>query len=297
MVHATNDSAEPTAAGNAAHDQAGSSTRLLSARIKPDARLGATLIGGFIDALFPPVCLACRTPVADADALCTQCWCQIDFIRQPLCDRLGIPLPYDTRPFQAGPATSAGHPAALPPMVSAAAVANPPAYDRARAVAAYGPALQRLIHALKYHDRHDGRRLFGRWMRHAGAELLADADVIVPIPLHRWRLMSRTFNQSAILAGEIARLSGVTYAPLALLRTKPTPSQVGLTGEERRRNVGGAFKVAAIHRHRIAGKRVLLIDDVITTGATCSAAAIALRRANAARVDVLALAIATHTVT
>lgn len=182
-------------------------------------------------------------------------------------------------------------------MISAAAAADPPKYDRARAVATFGPAMQRMVHALKYHDRHEGRRLFGRWMSLAGAELLRDAELIVPVPLHPWRLMARKYNQSAILAHEVSRLSGIPVAPVALVRVKRTPSQVGRTEAERRRNVAGAFAVPRLHRSRIEGRRVLLIDDVITTGATCGAATVALRRAGAARVDVLALALVSHTVT
>jgi ComF family protein len=164
-------------------------------------------------------------------------------------------------------------------------------YDRARAVAVFSSGMQELIHGLKYSDRHDGRRLFGRWLVAAGAELLADADVLVPVPLNRWRLLSRRFNQSALLAQEVARLSGVDYAPLALSRVRATASQVGMTREERRRNVTGAFAVPARAVGQVAGRRIVLVDDVITTGATVQAAARVLKAAGAARVDVLALAV------
>ena len=232
------------------------------------------------DTIVPPVCLGCHAPLAVHDALCAPCWGQIEFIGTPLCDRLGIPLPFET-----GGA-----------MISAAAVANPPDYDRARAVAAFTGTLQKLVHGFKYSDRHDGRRLFGRWLTAAGAALIADADVLVPIPLNRWRLLNRRFNQSAILANEVARLTGVAVSPLALERVKKTTSQVGLTRVERRANVAGAFRVPPAFVATIAGARVLLIDDVITTGATVNAAARALTKAGAAYVDVLALALVTHPV-
>ncbi len=119
----------------------------------------------------PPVCLACREPLAGHDALCPVCWSGVDFIRPPLCDRLGLPMPFDAGGV----------------MVSAAAVADPPPYGRARAVAAYSGQMRELVHALKFNDRHDVRRLFGRWLVEAGKELLADADVVVPVPLSRWR--------------------------------------------------------------------------------------------------------------
>lgn len=232
------------------------------------------------DVVMPPVCVACQAPLALHDALCPTCWGQIDFIGAPLCDRLGIPMPFDT-----GGA-----------MVSAAAVANPPDYDRARAVAEFRGTLQKLIHRFKYSDRHDGRVLFGRWMASAGAALLADCDVIVPIPLNRWRLLGRRYNQSAILANEVSRLTSVVVAPMALARVRPTVRQVGLSIGERQANVAGAFQVPKSARAVVEGRRVLLMDDVITTGATCNSAARALKAAGARQVDVLALAVVSHTV-
>lgn len=199
------------------------------------------------------------------------------FIRPPLCDVLGIPLPFDT----------GGR------MVSAAAVAFPPAYNRARAVAHHSGAMRTLVHQLKYADRHDGRRLMGRWLADAGGELLPGVDVIVPVPLSRLRLVLRHYNQAAVLAGELSRQTGVPADPLLLRRIRMTRSQVGMTRDQRRRNVAGAFHVPDRRRSGLAGRNVLLLDDVITTGATADACARALKRAGAARVDVLALALVT----
>jgi ComF family protein len=140
-----------------------------------------------------------------------------------------------------------------------------------------------------YGDRHEGVALFGRWMATAGAELLDDADVIVPVPLYRSRLWSRRFNQSAMLARAVSRLSGVPVDNFLLARVKRTPSQVGLSPAQRRRNVAGAFRVLR-PRAELAGKHVVVVDDVITTGATADACARVLKRGGAARVDVLALA-------
>jgi ComF family protein len=229
------------------------------------------------DLIVPPVCLSCHAMLASHDAICPGCWGKIEFIRPPLCDRLGIPLPYD----------------AGGTMISAAAVADPPDYDRARAVARFDATVRELIHDLKFRDRHDARRLLGRWMAEAGAALLADADVIVPVPLTRLRLLGRRFNQSAILAHEVSRLAGVRVESLALARTRRTPPQVGLSREQRRRNVAGAFAVPEAAKLLIAGKKVVLIDDVVTTGATARACARTLKRAGAARVDVLSLAMVT----
>lgn len=179
------------------------------------------------------------------------------------------------------------------PMISAAAAADPPIYDRARAVAVFDDVIRHLVHGLKYSDRHESRRLLGRWLVEAGRELFAGTDVIVPVPLTRWRLIRRQFNQAAILAREVAGATGIAMQPQALLKSRTTPPQVGLTREQRRENVRGAFTVSERRRHLIEGRNVLLIDDVITTGATVAACARALKAAGAVRVDVLAVGVVT----
>lgn len=229
------------------------------------------------DLVFPPVCLSCRSALAAHDALCPRCWSKIDFIRPPLCDRLGLPLPYDTGGT----------------MISAAAAADPPDYDRARAVAHFTGVMRELVHDFKFADWHVARKLLSRLLAEAAGGVLEDADVVVPVPLSRRRLMARGFNQSALLAQDLARLSGCVYEPFALVRTRATPRQVGLTRAERKLNVRGAFAVPLRGQTLVAGRKVLLVDDVITTGATCGAAARALKRAGAARVDVVALALVT----
>jgi ComF family protein len=226
------------------------------------------------DLLLPPVCIVCRTRIGAHGLVCGACFSKIDFIAPPLCDRLGVPLPYDT-----GSAN-----------LSAQAIANPPAYDRARAAARYSATMRDLIQDFKYRDRHEGLPLFGRWLAKAGKELLADADLIIPVPLYRLRLWSRRFNQSALLAQMTGKLSGVPVDCFALRRVKATASQVGLTAKQRKRNVAGAFRLAPDAKDRIKGKRLVVIDDVITTGATMEACAKVLKRTGAVRVDVLALA-------
>lgn len=270
MVHISPTTIEPVEA------------ELQAAKASPRPRLrtlAARALARVIDIVTPPICLKCHEPLATQDTLCPACWSTIDFIRLPLCDRLGIPLPYDS-----GAGT-----------LSAQAVATPPLYARARAVARYNGSMRQLIHDLKFHDRHDARRLFGRWMAEAGMSLIADADVIVPVPLHRWKLLKRRFNQSAILSAELSRLTAKVNAPLALVRSRRTVPQLGLTAIQRQQNVKGAFSVPPRQRPAVEGRRVLLVDDVITTGATITAATAALLSAGAARVDVLALAIVTDT--
>ncbi len=231
-------------------------------------------LGAVADLLLPPVCISCRARIETHGLLCGDCFAKIDFIAPPLCARLGVPLPYD-----------AGE-----PCLSAAAIASPPVYDRARAVARYSETMRDLVQSFKYRDRQEGLRLFGRWLTHAGAELLADADLLVPVPLYRSRLWWRRFNQSALLAQGVSQLSGVPADCFLLKRVRRTASQVGLSAEQRRRNVAGAFKVDPDRRKSLKGRSVVVVDDIVTTGATAEACARVLKRAGAGRVDVLALA-------
>lgn len=228
-----------------------------------------------LDFLYPPACLVCQTRTGDGDALCSACWSRLSFIERPYCERLGVPFGQDLGPG----------------LLSPQAMAEPPVYDRARAVARYddGPVRQ-LVYRLKYGDRTDLVRPLGRWMARAGAELLAQADVLVPVPLHRLRLAARRFNQAAALARVVARESGVPMDAFALERVKATPPQVGLSKAQRAANVQGAFRVPEAGRLRVTGKRILLIDDVLTSGSTTNAASRALLRGGAAAVDVLVFA-------
>ncbi len=236
----------------------------------------ATRFGsGLLRLVMPPLCLSCRSPVAETGALCAPCWMKLSFIELPVCDRLGSPFPYDE-----------GEGA-----VSAAAIAEPPLWDRARGAVVFDDVSRRLIHALKYHDRHEAGLVMARLMTRAGAEILAGAEAIVPVPLYRWRLWRRRYNQSAILARQIAELSGHRFRPELLDRVRPTRQQAGLDSEARRRHVSRAFKVAERMRSEVAARSIVIVDDVLTTGATAGACAQALKAAGAGRVDVLAFAL------
>jgi ComF family protein len=226
-----------------------------------------------LDIALPTLCVACREPV-DGDGVCATCWAKLSFIAPPFCPRLGIPFVYDPGPG----------------MLSMEAIADPPAYTRARAAVRYDDVARTLVHALKYQDRTDLAPAMGRWMARAGRELLADADVLVPVPLHWKRGWSRRYNQSGALARVIERQTGVKLSSEALRRVRPTQQQIGLSRKERASNVQGAFKVAADRQSLIHGRRVVLIDDVLTSGATVDACARALLRAKAASVDVLVFA-------
>ena len=163
------------------------------------------------DLILPPVCISCSARVGAHGLLCGACFARIDFIAPPICARLGVPLPYE-----AGEAT-----------LSAAAIAKPPVYDRARAAARYSETMWALVQSFKYGDRHEGLKLFGRWLAKAGAELLGDADLIVPVPLYPTRLWWRRFNQSAMLAREVARLAGIPAECFTLKRVRRTASRWG----------------------------------------------------------------------
>ncbi|HVX78711.1 MAG TPA: ComF family protein [Bradyrhizobium sp.] len=221
----------------------------------------------------PTLCVACREPV-DGEGVCAKCWARLSFIEPPYCPRLGIPFVYDPGPE----------------LLSMEAIANPPAYGRARAAVRYDDVARSLVHALKYQDRTDLAPTMGRWMARAGRELLQEADVMIPVPLHWRRGWSRRYNQSGALARVIQRHSGVRLATEALRRVRRTEQQIGLSRSQRASNVQGAFKVAPERNGDIAGRRVILIDDVLTSGATVDTCARALLRAKAASVDVLVFA-------
>jgi ComF family protein len=224
-----------------------------------------------LDIALPTLCVACREPV-DGEGVCAECWAKLSFIAPPYCPRLGIPFVYDPGPE----------------LLSMEAIANPPAYARARAAVRYDDVARILVHALKYQDRTDLAPAMGRWMARAGRELLDKADVLVP--LHWRRAWSRRYNQSGALARVIERQTGVKVSSEALRRVRPTQQQVGLSRSQRASNVQGAFKVADGRSTDIQGRRVVLIDDVLTSGATVDACARALLRARAASVDVLVFA-------
>ena len=235
----------------------------------PARRLGAAIL----DAVLPRRCLACGVILAagpPAAGLCQACWHRVRFLGRPQCHRCGDPF---DRPEP--PGTLCG-----------ACIAQPPPYDRARAVMAYGAVSGRLIQGFKHGDRTHAAPAFGAWLTRAGGDLLAAADFVVPVPLHPSRLRRRRYNQAAMLAHALCGQVGPPVAAKALVRVRATPSQQGRGRSARMTNVRGAFAVRA----DVAGARVLLIDDVLTTGATVAECTRVLRRAGVVGVDVLTLA-------
>lgn len=230
------------------------------------------------DLVYPPSCIGCGGAITEADALCPRCWSLMAFIEKPLCDRYGLPLPVDHGPE----------------LLSTLAMSDPPVFRRARAVARYDGLARNLVHRLKYGDRLELGLAMGRAMSRAGRDLIAETDLIVPVPLHLFRLWSRRFNQAALLAKIIAEQSGKPMIPDALKRIKRTKPQVGLTRAERADNLNRAFAVNENHRLRLTGSRVLLVDDVMTTASTANVAARTLLKAGAKEVDVVAFAIVTQ---
>lgn len=224
--------------------------------------------------LFPATCPGCRRHVSQPGTLCARCWPALRLLERPWCAITGVPFSHDLGEG----------------IVSPDAIANPPAYDRARAAVAYTDVARRMVQNLKFRDRTELAPWMAGWMRRVGSELIADCQVIVPVPLHRRRFLMRGFNQAAELARPLAAESGLDFAPQALRRKKPTRQQVGLGLAQRQTNVRGAFEVSEAAAILIKGRRVLLVDDVLTTGATVSACARPLKQAGARGVDVLAFA-------
>ncbi|WP_092989478.1 ComF family protein [Rhizobium sp. NFR03] len=229
---------------------------------------------GTADLLYPPVCRGCGRFVQRHAAVCPACWASLRLIERPFCEVLGVPFSHDL---------GRG-------ILSADAIANPPPFTRLRSVAIHTGIARDLVHALKYTDRTDLAPMMAAWMLRAGEGVVQAADAIVPVPLHKYRLWSRRFNQSAELARALAHLSGRPMLATALVRRRRTMRQVGLGATQRQDNVRGAFLVTEAGQSLVFGRHIVLVDDVYTTGATVAAATRALKRAGASEVTVLTFA-------
>ena len=232
------------------------------------------IASAFTDFVIPPTCLGCNGAVGQVGALCGPCWAQLRFIEQPHCPVLGTPFAYESGST----------------MMSLRAMADPPVFDHARSAVLYDPVARRIVSSLKFGDRPELAPWMANWMLRISRDLLTPDAMIVPVPLHRRRLLQRRYNQSAELARSIARHTKCRFNPDLLIRIRSTKQQVGLGANERERNVRGAFRVPTQHEIAVRGGHIVLIDDVYTTGATLQACARALRRKGAERIDCLTFA-------
>lgn len=250
----------------------------------PGARSGAAGLrravvrgaGAALDLLLPPHCPACDRPVDRAGSFCAACWGALVFLREPCCGGCGRAFASEAMGGAARRCEDCRE--------------APPPWGRARAALRYDRRSAGLILGLKYGDRSDLARLLAAHMARAGEALLREADLLVPVPLHRWRLLRRRYNQAGLLAARLGRIGGREVGHDVLARAGPATSMRGRSAEERREAAQGAFVVRPGRRAMLAGRRVVLVDDVLTTGATAAACAVALLAAGAASVDVLAAA-------
>lgn len=226
------------------------------------------------DWLFPGQSLLSRQPLLRGGFLTAEDFARLQFVQAPFCDHCG--QPYDS-PEHAG-------------MICAACLASPPLYGRARSAFVYNDASAQMVLSLKRQGRRAALVWYGQLMASAGAELLSGADLIIPVPLHYRRLASRGFNQAGWLASAVSQQVGIPVSLMALRRRKASPSQGRLSPLQRQRNVAGAFDIRHGYADRLSGKRVVLVDDVLTTGATLQACVRALRKGRVQNVDVLTLA-------
>lgn len=230
-----------------------------------------------VDLVLPPRCPACGATVAVQGTFCAACWASLHFLEDAEgCAVCGEP---------------AGAQVTFTGWVCGRCLTYPPAFTQARAAFVYGGAIRRAILAFKHRDREELAAMFARHMARAAERLLAPRDaLLVPVPLHRWRLWRRGYNQAVLLARGLARQTGHAWLPDALERVRRTRTQQGLRRRERLRNLRGAFRVAPRRRDQIRGRIVILVDDVLTTGSTAERCASVLLKAGAREVRVLTLA-------
>ncbi|MDD4617340.1 MAG: ComF family protein [Alphaproteobacteria bacterium] len=227
-----------------------------------------------IDFFLPPLCLVCEEPVGQADTICPACWKKLPFIAPPFCARCG--MPFD---FPVEEETLCG-----------ACLLEPPAFETTRTALLYDDESKKVILGFKHGDRTHLAKALAAWMHRAGSDILANADALIPVPLHRSRLFKRRYNQSALLAQNVGKLAQKPALVDALCRIRATPNQGHLKRKERKANVKGAFMVSEKRKALIADKTLVLIDDVMTTGATVDECAKVLLKAGAKTVRVLTLA-------
>ncbi len=227
-----------------------------------------------IDFILPPSCIISDRPVDRHGMISPEVWSQLDFISEPFCECCGRPFDYQ----QPGG------------MLCGECLASKPEFYRARAALAYNEVSRALILRFKHADQTHAVRAFVPWLKRAGADILPQADFLVPVPLHRWRLLKRRYNQAALIARALAAETEIPYLPEALTRVRATQSQGHKGAKDRLKNVRNAFVVRDEWRSRLKDKRIILIDDVYTTGSTVKECTAALLKGGCSAVDVLTVA-------
>jgi len=241
---------------------------------------GKALVQRVLHAVYPPQCMTCDTFVEDIGALCPDCWRQTGFIFGQCCDLCGTPLPGD---MTADPHAICD---------DCLTLARP--WDQGRAVMVYGDKARQILLGLKYRDRLDHAPVAGKWLARAARPMVQPDMLVAPVPLHWLRLLKRRYNQAAVLSHALADTLQLAHCPDLLSRTRYTGTQDGRSRMDRFANVEGAFRANPRQVHRIAGRHILLVDDVMTAGATFAAASDTLLARGAASVRVIALARVAH---
>lgn len=219
--------------------------------------------------LFPPRCGLCRNPTEQHGKLCGPCFRKLDFLTKPLCHMCGYPFPYDM-----DDAALCGE-----------CMRHPPLFDAHRSAVRYDDGSSQLIHMLKYYDQPTLLPLLANWLTRAAKDFLEIPNIIIaPVPIHPWRLIKRRYNQAALLSQELATQSSLPIIIDGLRRTKHRAPQASLSRAQRLKNTKGVFIVSPQRHNQISGRPILLVDDVMTTGATLNACAKELRRAGASHI-------------
>lgn len=226
------------------------------------------------DFLLPPRCLGCNILIKEPHAICSDCWKTLNFIMQPFCDTCGLPFEIEVDSHS----------------LCGRCIHTTPVYRKARAALLYDEGCKPLVLRFKHSDAMQLAPLFGKWMLLAGSSLLEQADYIVPVPLHWQRLFMRRYNQAALLALELGKLTASTVVVDMLRRHRATPPQGSRHALSRSKNVAGAFSLKKSWQTRLKDKKILLVDDVMTSGSTLNSCAAPLLKAGVKQIDVLTLA-------
>lgn len=229
--------------------------------------------GMALNTILPPRCVLSGDMVDQQGMISPQSWAQLDFIHDPLCQSCGAPFGYEVQ--------QGAH--------CASCIDYPPPFDSARAALKYNDASRNLVLGFKHADKTHGALAFVPWLKTAGRDMLSSADALIPVPLHRWRLLKRRYNQSAIIGHYLSKDTKIPMLHDALIRTRYTPVQGHMSHDERRKNVRKAFIANPVHEDDIKDKTLVLIDDVYTTGSTVKECTKALRKAGAKKIHILTL--------